>query len=287
MKGGHRLTGVADRLQAGYRRYAAGFLVSCALALLLLGQFETPAMSRIESALLDAMAATVAVVSVPVEGAGMLVRDFDELVQARQDNQRLRAERDRLSRQVNALRGAQTENARLRELLALVPADLPSYVSVRIVASSTSVPRNTILVDGGGRDGIRVGDTVVSLGRMAGYVTAVGKRAAQVQLLSSIASHVPVFGERSGLSAVVTGGPNGLLRFAYVRSSSNLTSFLDREALHTSGQGGMFPPHLLVGTVVHTDAGMLVRPAVDLDGLRYLQVILTRPVDAPAAERLR
>ncbi len=284
--GGHRLDGVADRLRAGYRRYAAGLLAGSSLALLLLGQFESHAVSRIEAVLVDAVAATVRIVSLPFEGAGLLIRDFDDLVHAREQNRWHRAELVRLRRQVVALRGIETENARLRALLALVPSDLPSYVSVRIVAAGTAVPRHTILIDGGARDGIRIGDPVVSLGRMAGYVTAVGSRAARVRLLTGIAAYVPVFGERSGHSAVVTGGPGGGMRFAYIRSSARAADFREREALHTSGQGGVFPPHLLVGTVEPTDEGVRIRPAVNLDGMRFLQVIVRGPAGAAPAERL-
>lgn len=286
MRGVHRLASVADRLQASYRRYAAGVLTGGSLALLLLGQFESPTVSRIEAALLDAMAMTVATVNVPFEGAAMLVRDFDELVHAREENRRLRFELDRLNGQVSTMQRVESENIKLRELLALVPSQVPAYVSVQVVAAGTASPRNTIVIDGGTRDGIGVGDPVVSLGRMVGYVTVVGDRAARVQLLTSIASHVPVFGERSGHSAVVTGGQGGFLRFAYVGSSSSPTSFLEREALHTSGQGGMFPPHLLVGSVEHTETGMRIRPAVDIEGMRYLQVVPSAPVGAVPAEQL-
>ncbi|MCY4097250.1 MAG: rod shape-determining protein MreC [Rhodospirillales bacterium] len=286
MRGVHRLASVADRLQASYRRYAAGVLTGGSVALLLLGQFESPTVSRIEATLLDAVAVTVAAVNVPFEGAGMLIRDFDELVHAREENRRLHFELDRLRSQVTTLQGVESENLKLRELLALVPSEVPAYVSVQIVAAGTAVPRNTIVIDGGTRDGIRVGDPVVSLGRMAGYVTVAGERAARVQLLTSIASHVPVFGERFGHSAVVTGGKGGFLRFAYVGSSSSPTSFLEHEALYTSGQGGMFPPHLLVGSVERTEGGMRIRPAVDIEGMRYLQVVPSAPVDAVPAEQL-
>ncbi len=286
MRSVHRLATVADRLHTSYRRYATGILAGGAVTLLLLGQFGSQTVWRIEATLLDAMAVTVAAVNVPLEGAGMVIRDFDELVHAREENQRLQFQVDRLQGQLNSMQRVRNENLKLRELLALVPPQAPAYVSVQIVAAGTAVPRNTIVINGGARDGIGIGDPVVSLNRMVGYVTIVGDRAARVQLLTSIASHVPVFGERSGHSAVVTGSQSRLLRFAYVSSSSTPTGFVDKEALHTSGQGGMFPPQLLVGRVERTETGLRIRPAVDIEGVRFLQVIRREPVDVVPAEQL-
>lgn len=286
MRSVHRLANVADLLQASYRRYATGILAGGAVALLLLGQFGSQTVWRIEATLLDAMAVTVAAVNVPLEGAGMVIRDFDELVHAREENQQLRHQVERLQSQLNSTQRVQNENLKLRELLALVPSQGPAYVSVQIVAAGTAVPRNTIVINGGARDRIGIGDPVVLLNRMVGYVTIVGDRAARVQLLTSIASHVPVFGERSGHSAVVTGSQGGLLRFAYVGSSSSPTGFVDKEALYTSGQGGMFPPHLLVGLVERTEAGLRIRPAADIEGVRFLQVMPREPLDILPAEQL-
>ncbi len=286
MRGIHRLAGVAGRLHANYRQFAAGILVLGSIALVVLGRVEPRTVQTIEAQLIDIMAATVSAVNVPVEGLGMLIRDFDELVHARKENQQLKTLVQQLQIQVNSMARAESENHKLRELLALVPVQVPTYLSVEVIASGTAVPRHSLVISGGTRDGIAPGDAVVSLDRMVGYVTVAGRHASRVQLLTSLASHVPVFGEHSGQGAVVTGGSGGVLQFAYLGASPSTAGFRDREALFTSGQGGMFPANLLVGRIERDESGVRVRPAVDIDGLRILQVIPHQPVEVVPAEQL-
>lgn len=255
------------------QRYVAGLLVLASAGLLFFSRTESEGLAHLRAALLDVTAAVTKAVDRPVQSLRGVMDDAGLLLRAHGENERLRQENRRLQGWEALARRATRENAELRAILMLVSEDRPPFVSARVTGSSSSAPLRTVVIDRGTSDGIAVGDAVATPDGLVGHVVETGRSAARVLLLTNAISQIPVFGDRSGRTAILTGNRSALLDLAYFDHATDASSFSEGEFLYTSGQGGLFPASLLVGTVVRVDGEMRVLPAVDWGGMRFVQVM--------------
>ncbi len=146
------------------------------------------------------------------------------------------------------------------------------------MADSGSPFRQSVLLNVGGRDGIIDGWPAMDGLGLVGRVSGVGDRTARVILLTDTSSRLPVTVEPSGQRAILTGD----------NSFYPLLDFLDnREAVRpgdrvvTAGDGGLFPPGLLVGRVAQgTDGRLRLRLAADYEQLDFVRVLRSPRVEA-------
>lgn len=229
---------------------------------------------------------------------------FDDTIDAREERDRLRRERNELRRQVIGAQAAQRENAQLRRLVALDRSDrLDGYtpVTARVIGRSPTIWYATVTIDKGSSAGVRVDQPVINGDGLVGKVTAVTGGAAQVTLLTDHASGVsarvltPVVTDaRNGITGVVqpaVGRPQDLLlEFVPRRANIRKGDTVVTAGSQSSRLESLFPPNIPVGVVTRADDEELsqyqrvhVRPFADLRRLDFVQV-LTRG-DTPASDQ--
>jgi rod shape-determining protein MreC len=231
---------------------------------------------------------------------------FDDTLDAREERDRLRKERNELRRQVIGARAAQRENAQLRRLVSLDRSDsLEGYepVTARVIGRSPTLWYATITVDKGSGDGVRVDQPVVSGEGLVGKVTAVTGGAAQVTLITDHDSGVSA----RVLTPSLTDSGNGILGVvqpALGRPTDLLLEFVPRRAnirkgdtVVTAGSQSsrlesLFPPNIPIGVVTRADDEELsqyqrvhIRPFADLRRLDFVQVLLPGGRGGDGSER--
>lgn len=220
-----------------------------------------------------------------LDGVGNMWDRHMHLVGVQEENESLRAELHRLREERIRLLGVMQENARLREMvdfqqshgdLALVPArviarDINPYFRVtriRIDAESHRIQKHM---------------PVVSSAGLVGEVSEVDGRFAEVLLTVDPRSSIDVVVQRNRA--------RGLLRgLGHENDYQGELSYLLRreevaegDVVVTSGMGGRFPQHLLVGRIesIQTQSYGLfqqvrVAPAVDFTRLEEVFVVTGR-----------
>jgi rod shape-determining protein MreC len=224
---------------------------------------------------------------VPGRIAERLAEDAGTLSRLTAENRELRRrallDRARMAR----MQTIAADNARLRELLDAAQRDRVDAQLAPILDVDLDPSRQRLVLDAGGRDGVREGQTVIDAGGLVGQVVQVTPAHATVLLLTDPDHAVPVSVARNGVRLVAYGrGRSDLLALQSIPLSSDIRV---GDALVTSGLGGRFPPGFAVGTVValrpdHTRAFLVgeVKPAAELD--RGRDVLLLR--SAPAREAI-
>ena len=192
---------------------------------------------------------------------------------------RLQTENDALRKENEQLLEAAGEAQILRELFNRA-ADTPEYrrITADVVGQDTNPILQSMLIDKGYDDGVRVGMPVEAARGLVGQVYRVTNNAAQVALLTETASAIPV---RLGSTRAT-----GMLRGAG-RGALPTIDWIDLqydvqvgELVTTSGLGGKFPENLVIGRVVDVERNeaelfqrAVVQPAVDFNTVEIVFVV--------------
>lgn len=256
---------------AWLRRAFVLFLITASLVLLSMSRNESPAATRLRTAIMDVAAPVIGVVSRPFDAIAAAGEWIVNFVHTRADNITLRNQNLQLLQwQAEAKRMA-AENQSLKALLHMVPAQKAHFVTTRLVSEFGGPFAHSGLLAGGSRDGIRKDQAVINENGLIGRVVEAGETSARVLLLNDINSRVPVVVERTREKSMLTGTGGALPVLNYLPAAHGLEA---GDRLVTSGDGGIFPAGLPVGTVVEVDGNAVtVQPFAAMSRVEYVSVV--------------
>ena len=221
-------------------------------------------------------------------GAGRALGDLPRLGGDRAEEERLRRENDDLQTRLLERDGLDAQRAEVARLLQLPGASSYRRVLTQVVGIGAYQPfAETVTVDVGELDGVRVGQTVTSGSGLVGRTVRVGRRTSVVALVSDPTSAVGVRVTTTPRSfGLARGRGRGALEVELVDQGGG-APLRPGDTLVTVGSE-TFVAGVPVGRVaaVETDPGRLVRtarvePFADLGALDLLQVVLDGPRTAP------
>lgn len=229
-------------------------------------------------------------VSAPVEyaaaalarGVSSLLGDYVYLVDVKADNNKLAHENANLRQRVSDLLRTESENERLRGLLALRDEVPSESVSAMVVAKdTTSYFRVTRVILDSSAPGVKEHMPVIAQGGVVGVVERVAGEKIDVQLAVDSGFGVDVYVERTRARGFVRGvGDEGqyLVHVEYVQREDELDV---GDVLLTSGLGCRFPegiPVAKVTEVIKKEFGVYqrveARPTVDFSRLSDVLILL-------------
>lgn len=179
------------------------------------------------------------------------------------------------------------ENERLRTLLDMQPMVGHDSVAASIISSDPDNWFKTLIINKGSSHGVKLHMPVVAF--RDGQKAVVGK---VVEVRGSISRILPLISPEMKLGVrLLESRAAGLL---YGKTGSDSICFVDYIAktavikfgdiICTSGQGGIFPEGLLVGTVIRSDVPestayqrLYIKPIIDYTVLEEVFIILKEP----------
>ncbi len=211
-------------------------------------------------------------------------RRYIYLVGLSEENETLKQEVHALSLELMTLREDASESARLRELLSFKPPPAWRQLGARVVAQRLGpyAALESLLVDQGSADGVRVNTPAITPQGVAGRVLRVSPSAATVLLLVDANSKIAVMGQDGRAAGILEGrGVDQLMELSYVPLTSEVKV---GERLVTSGLAGIFPKGVPVAEVVSVSRSdislfqqVLARPYVNVTRLEELILLMPAP----------
>jgi|JI10StandDraft_1071094.scaffolds.fasta_scaffold13605_2 rod shape-determining protein MreC len=268
----------------------AVFLI--APALVLRASLRRPGeLTAVDHAVLRVSAPLQSAVAWVVRRVASVWNGYVALVDVEDENRELRAENERLRRELAAMARKAFDVEALEELAMLRHSTSADTIGARVVASALSPAFRVVRlrIDRGTGE-VETGMPVITSAGLVGKILAVYGRHADVLLLTDARSSVAIVVKR-------TGGVGQLVGLGAADRYTCKIDWLSRgdgpddpatlkvgDEIYTSGQGGAFPAGILVGTVskVSTkDYSMFqeveVTPAVTFSELRTVLVLLAPP----------
>jgi rod shape-determining protein MreC len=179
------------------------------------------------------------------------------------ENQILKAENDRLKRLLKL-----TDNNKVKKFTKC-------YANV-IGANENGFIFN-YLIDKGQKDGLEIGDGVVSDEGVTGVVQKVFPETSLVLLLTDVKCRIPVRVERNKKAGILIGKGYNLCELEYISKEEDISV---GDVLVTSGLSASFPEGLLVGKIISADKkaekltmDILVKPFVNVSRIQEVFVV--------------
>ena len=252
-------------------RFAFAFLVGAALLLMLMGRNEGVLMERTRAVVLEILAPAFDIMSRPASAIANSVSFVRDLTNIRAENDRLRAENQRLAHWHTVATKLAGENTVLHQQLNYIPEPDPAFITARVIGDVASGYDQSLLLGAGTHDGVRKGQAVMSGEYLVGYIAQVSEHVSRLLLLNDINAHLPVVVDSTHTRAILSGDNRDMPRLDYLSGNSNIQV---GDLVVTSASGAAFPPGLTVGTIAGVSDGVYrVAPAVRRDQLEYVAIV--------------
>ena len=212
---------------------------------------------------------------------------------AQSENNALKQQVQKLEVEVQSRESLAVETQRLRSLLELKEQTDFDIMAAQIIGRDPSAWFDTMIINRGSSDGVRLNMPVVTKGGLVGRVSAVSFLTAQVHLITrEKVSEGGVIGELGASNAlgVVSGtGKRELLEMGYVPGSVEVKV---GDSVYTTGQEGIYPPGLKIGEIVEVRTGsatvpqqIFIKPSANFSALEEVAVILYEPPPRPEYDK--
>jgi rod shape-determining protein MreC len=269
------------------RRAVLGLLVALSI-ILLTGYFGESAGGGLHSI----QRGFVTVIAPIQDGAHKALKPFRDFVGWIGDTINAKGQRDKLKKELAALRsqriadaGGARQAAQLEALLGLdTRLKLSAYhpISANVIGRSPTVWYAQVEVDRGSADGVHADQPVIDGDGLVGKVTTVTPHASFVTLITDQKSGVSATDNESGASGVVqpaVGNPNDLLlQFVPNASQVKVGQEVVTSGTISSRLDSLFPPGIPIGKVTSVDPsnllqGVHIQPFANLRSVEFVQIL--------------
>ncbi|MEO6590066.1 MAG: rod shape-determining protein MreC, partial [Pyrinomonadaceae bacterium] len=212
---------------------------------------------------------------------------------AQSENDVLKQRIQELEVELQSRESLAVETERLRSLLELKEQTDFKIKPAQIIGRDPSAWFDTIIINRGSSDGVRLNMPVVTKGGLVGRVSAVSFLTAQVWMITKERiSEGGVIGELGASNAlgVVSGtGKKELLEMGYVPGSVEVQV---GDSVYTTGQEGIYPAGLKIGEIVEVRTGsatvpqqIFIKPSANFSSLEEVAVVLYEPPPRPEYDK--
>ena len=256
---------------APLRRLITALLLLGLFGLFVLWRIDGPRVEKFRVLVIDTFVPSFEWMLRPMTSIVKLAQDYQSYEKLLEQNKELRRELQQMKSWKEAALQLEQENARLLDLSQLRLDSKLTHVSGIVMADSGSPFRQSVLLNIGSRDGIQDGWAAMDGLGLVGRISGVGSSTSRVLLLTDNASQIPVILQPSGQDAIVMGDNSFAPPVEFIENA-DLVRPGDR--IITSGEGGVLPAGLLVGTLAMDPNGRLrTRLAADYERLEFLKVL--------------
>ena len=262
-----------DRSWQAVRRFVL-FIISIFLIILFfLWKADNQRVERFRVALTDRIIPDMNFLLGPLKKATEMFADLRSYAIIYAENDNLKRELQNMKGWKEAALQLEQKNAQLKVLNNLKVNSALSWITGEVIADSGSPFNQSGLLNIGSKDGVKDGSAAIDGLGLVGRISGVGKRTSRVLFLSDLSSSIPAIIQPTGQRALIRGDNsiNPLVDFLpnskIVRAGSRVI---------TSGEGGVLPPNLLIGTIaIDSDGNLRVLLAADFSELNFLRVLIS------------
>ncbi|HJR57633.1 MAG TPA: rod shape-determining protein MreC [Rhizomicrobium sp.] len=235
-------------------------VLALAVVLVLVGKSQTTLFDTARMHITDWMAPALSRVRAPLDGAERWLGSIGEIFSVYEQNLKLRQENARLLQWRNTSVVLEGRVRHYENLLKAVPEPELNGVLARVIGRASRPFLRTMVLDAGTNHGVKPGQGVMDENGMIGRLYLTGKYTSWVILLTDINSRVPISIAPGRVQAVLAGDNSASPRIDLLAPTVKIKA---GDQVVSSGDGGLLPHGLPIGTVVADGDGFRVALLAD------------------------
>ncbi|MEI9931015.1 MAG: rod shape-determining protein MreC [Rhizomicrobium sp.] len=269
------------RLRGGYQLPLA-LLFALAVALVLIGRAQSTLFDGVRARVTDWIAPELVWARRPFDDMSRWWADINEGYHVYQENVRLKEENARLRQWQTIAVALDARVRRYQLLLHAVPDAALSSVLAHVIGRAKRPFLETMILDAGKANGVKPGQAVVDTRGMIGRIFLAGEHTSWVILLGDLNSRIPVTIEPGHAQAILAGDNANAPELEALAQGAKVHP---GDQVLSSGDGGILPPGLPIGTVVADGiGGFRVAALADPSASQDVEVVdFKNPVETPPA----
>ena len=255
-------------------------VIALAVVLVLLGKAQVGLFDRARAHATDLMAPMLEKMRAPVAGFDRWIGSIGEIFSVYEQNLKLKEENARLRQWRNVAITLQGRVNRYQALLHAVPDPQMNRVLARVIGRASRPFLQTMILDAGRGHKVLPGQAVMDARGMIGRIYLTGQRTSWVILLTDLNSRIPVTIAPRNVQAMMTGDNSAT---PVLNLMSHTVTLHAGEQVTSSGDGGLLPAGLPIGTVVSDGAGgWRVSLLADAAASQDVEILnFSKPPEAP------
>jgi rod shape-determining protein MreC len=261
-------------------------VLALAVVLVLLGKAQSGLFDRARMTITDWLSPTLVSIHAPVQAFNRWVGSIDDLFNVYNENLALKDENARLKQWRNVAVVMQSRVNHYQDMLHAVPDPDVNSVLAQVIGRASRPFLQTMILGAGQANNVKPGEAVVDPRGMIGRIYLAGDHTSWVILLTDLNSRIPVTiaaadGKTQSLQAIMTGDNTPM---PVLDTLSQLVTLHPGDQVVSSGDGGLLPPGLSIGTVVGRPGEYRVSLLADPSSSEDVEVLGFRqpPEAAPA-----
>ncbi|MBL6936736.1 MAG: rod shape-determining protein MreC [Alphaproteobacteria bacterium] len=246
-------------------------LLAFAIALILIGKAQSNLFDQARADMTDFASPVLNAMRAPLSGVNQWIGNIGHVFAVYDENIRLREEVARLRQWQNTAIVLDDRVKRYQMLLHAVPDPALSSVMARVIGRSNHPFLQTMVLNAGTDQGVKPGQAVIDARGMIGRIYLAGHQTSWVILLTDLNSRIPVTLEPGNVQVIMAGDNSGA-------PALDMVSQADRPLragmqVVSSGDGGLLPPGLAIGTVVDDNGVFRVALLADSSSSEDVRVV--------------
>jgi rod shape-determining protein MreC len=264
----------------GVRRVLLGAITVVLVAIFLIWRIDNARVEQLRVSLVDRFVPSFGWTVKPIAATARMITDIRAYGRVYQQNVELRRELQRMQGWREAALQLEQKNAQLLALNNVRLNPRLTFVTGEVMADAGSPFRRSAMVNVGRIDGVADGSAAMDGLGLVGRIAGVGERSSRIIFLTDASSRAPAVILPSGQRAIVAGDNSRAPALEFVEQTDELRP---GDRVVSSGDGGLYPPDILIGQVVLApDGRQRVRLAADYRRLDFVRVV--RAVAQPLVE---
>jgi rod shape-determining protein MreC len=270
-----------NRRTRGTYQLSLVVLIVLAVALILIGKAQSSLFDRAREHVTDWMEPGLKAVHKPFDAVSGWWNSLGDTFNVHEENVRLKAENARLKQWQTYAVVLQARVKRYQLLLHAVPDPALSSVLAHVIGRAKRPFLETMILDAGKAEGVKPGQAVIDTRGMIGRIFLAGEHTSWVILLTDLNSRIPVISEPGHAQAILTGDN---AKAPALETLAQGAQVHEGDQVVSSGDGGILPPGLPIGTVVADGKGFRVALLADPVSTQDVEVVdFKNPIEIPAA----
>jgi rod shape-determining protein MreC len=257
-------------------------VIALAVVLVLLGKAQSGLFDKARTHVTDMMAPVLEKVRAPVAGFDRWMGSITEIFSVYEQNLKLKEENARLRQWRNVAIVLEGRVGRYQQLLHAVPDPKMNAVLAKVIGRANRPFLETMILDAGREDHALPGQAVVDPRGMIGRIYLTGSRTSWVILLTDLNSRIPVTVAPGNIQAIMAGDNSPMPSLDMVSHTVTLHA---GDQVTSSGDGGLLPAGLPIGTVVADgQGGFRVALLSDAAAAQDVEILnFSKPPETPPA----